>query len=628
MKPSDFVSTSGQKQDMSQSLLQTEMTDAVNSGIVDRADKSEKSLKSGLYTVGKRASTGGAASAALSAVTKGRNGKTGSPIGSDGTSGASSPKRKAGKASAAALAHRAVHSTLEGSELEGADDLYNSGKGTYRAGRAIGRRILGKADSIGIKSSLKGAGKATARGAVGNTLQGSELEGADSVYDGARAGYRVVRGVRKRLAGNDALSSGKSLGKLSEKKSAKKFANTVEAKRKAQAASYFKKNVYTSAENARHAASTAKKGIRVFTGGGKSLLGAASSVAAPALLIVLGFLLGIFLLASVFGGGAAGAKNSQENTPSLGSLTGIQLEVAQALYDAGLAAPQIAAVMGNISGESGWDPTAEYHGASGEYGFGLFQFTDAPAQTVYNYTAFANWCSANGKDKNSAAVQTEYFMTRLPLSWSTGLHRSGYYHSAAPQYSGMDASYEAWLSTSDVGFATYCFMACYERPAAWAAKDSFPNTRLPNAQSFYEQLTNGGGQDYNASDATQRAIVDAARRTPSPGAGYCAAWVSNVYENAGLPRPGGNACCQYLSFCTSSDRSQLKVGMVVGVQRSPTSNSNWCNGHLGYGHVAIYIGDGKVMENIGHVATTDLDDWISYNGQLSQPRWGFPPGVH
>ena len=39
MKPSDFVSTSGQKQDMSQSLLQTEMTDAGNTGIVDRAAK-------------------------------------------------------------------------------------------------------------------------------------------------------------------------------------------------------------------------------------------------------------------------------------------------------------------------------------------------------------------------------------------------------------------------------------------------------------------------------------------------------------------------------------------------------------------------------------------------------------
>ena len=68
MKPSDFVSTSGQKQAMSQSVLQTEMTDAVNTGIVGRADKSEKSLKSGLYSVGKKAATGGAASAALAAV--------------------------------------------------------------------------------------------------------------------------------------------------------------------------------------------------------------------------------------------------------------------------------------------------------------------------------------------------------------------------------------------------------------------------------------------------------------------------------------------------------------------------------------------------------------------------------
>lgn len=345
------------------------------------------------------------------------------------------------------------------------------------------------------------------------------------------------------------------------------------------------------------------------------------AVAAPVLGIIIVFVLAIVLITTAISGG-------DEDSSNFGNLSGVQLEVAQALSDAGLGNPQIAAVMGNISGESGWNPTAEYHGADGEYGFGLFQFTDAPAQNVYNYTVFANWCSANNKDKNSAAVQTEYFMTRLPTSWNTALHRAGYYYSAAPQYSGMDASYEAWLSTSDVGFATYCFMACYERPAAWAAKDSFSNTRLPAAQSFYEQLTSGGGQDYNASDATQKAIVDAAKRTPSPGAGYCAAWVSNVYENAGLPRPGRNACCQYLSFCTSTDRSQLKVGMVIGVQRSPTSNSNWCGGHLGYGHVGIYIGDGKVMENVGHIATTDLDSWIAYNGQLSQPRWGFPPGVH
>lgn len=187
---------------MSQSVLQTEMTDAVNTGIVGRADKSEKSLKSGLYSVGKKAATGGAASAALAAVTNGRNGKTGS------ASGGASPKGKAGKASAAAMVHAAVHSALEGSELEGADDLYNSGKGAYRAGRAIGRRISGKSGSLDIKGAVKGAGKAAARGAVSDTLQGSELEGMDNVYDGARVGYHVAKGVKKHLGGKDPLSLG------------------------------------------------------------------------------------------------------------------------------------------------------------------------------------------------------------------------------------------------------------------------------------------------------------------------------------------------------------------------------------------------------------------------------------
>lgn len=606
MKPSDFVSTSGQKQDMSQSLLQTEMTDAVNTGIVDRADKSEKSLKSGLYSVGKKTSTGGAAASALAAVTSRRKGK----VDADGKAGAA----------ASALASGATHKLLEGSELEGVDDAYHTVKGASRAAKAIGNKLSGKG-SLNLKGSLKSAGKAAGRGAVNNALEGSELEGADTFYDVGKATYHTVRGIKKRLSGKDALSSEKSLGKLSEKKSAKKNANTIEAKRKAQASAYFKREVYSTAEKAKTAATAAKGSVSVIRGAVQGLMAPLGAVAAPVLGIIIVFVLAIVLITTAISGG-------DEDSSNFGNLSGVQLEVAQALSDAGLGNPQIAAVMGNISGESGWNPTAEYHGADGEYGFGLFQFTDAPAQNVYNYTVFANWCSANNKDKNSAAVQTEYFMTRLPTSWNTALHRAGYYYSAAPQYSGMDASYEAWLSTSDVGFATYCFMACYERPAAWAAKDSFSNTRLPAAQSFYEQLTSGGGQDYNASDATQKAIVDAAKRTPSPGAGYCAAWVSNVYENAGLPRPGGNACCQYLSFCTSTDRSQLKVGMVIGVQRSPTSNSNWCGGHLGYGHVGIYIGDGKVMENVGHIATTDLDSWIAYNGQLSQPRWGFPPGVH
>ncbi|HEK9529976.1 TPA: CHAP domain-containing protein, partial [Streptococcus equi subsp. equi] len=115
----------------------------------------------------------------------------------------------------------------------------------------------------------------------------------------------------------------------------------------------------------------------------------------------------------------------------------------------------------------------------------------------------------------------------------------------------------------------------------------------------------GGGKEYEASSEVQKKIVNAAYITPSPGAGWCAMWVSQVYQNAGLGFIGGNACDMYRNYTFTSDRSKLKVGMLVAVESSSSGSS------LGvtYGHVGIYIGDGKVMDNIGHIRVTTLDDW-------------------
>ena len=233
---------------MSQSLLQTEMTDAVNSGIVGRADKSEKSLKSGLYSVGKKASTGGATSAALAAVTKSHGGRK------DSTS--------------TAIKNNVINGALSDSELEGADTVYYGGKGTYRAVRGIQKRIGARASTDGkpttekiqVKRQLKNALKGTSVNAAREAISGTELEGADTVYYGGKGTYRAVRGIQKRIAGKDALSSKKSLGKLSEKKSQSKSMDTLEAKRKAQAKGYFKKTVYDTAEKVK-AAAVAEKTI-------------------------------------------------------------------------------------------------------------------------------------------------------------------------------------------------------------------------------------------------------------------------------------------------------------------------------------------------------------------------------
>ena len=133
----------------------------------------------------------------------------------------------------------------------------------------------------------------------------------------------------------------------------------------------------------------------------------------------------------------------------------------------------------------------------------------------------------------------------------------------------------------------------------------------------------GGGQEYEASADVQKKIVNAAFITPSPGPGWCAMWVSQVYQNAGLGYIGGNANDMYRNHTFTSDRSKLEVGMLVAVE----SSSSGGQAGLIYGHVGIYIGDGKVIDNIGHIRVTTLDDWISTFCKHSPVGFGFPPSV-
>ncbi|WP_414628494.1 hypothetical protein, partial [Streptococcus pyogenes] len=106
-----------------------------------------------------------------------------------------------------------------------------------------------------------------------------------------------------------------------------------------------------------------------------------------------------------------------------------------------------------------------------------------------------------------------YFINQVRSSWGTALHSTGYYAAGIPQFIGKDTSYSAFLSSTDLAFSTYAFLACYERPAAWAARSSYPD-RYAAAQKFYDQLTSSGGGELNASSETQQKIVSAAHMTP------------------------------------------------------------------------------------------------------------------
>ena len=126
-----------------------------------------------------------------------------------------------------------------------------------------------------------------------------------------------------------------------------------------------------------------------------------------------------------------------------------------------------------------------------------------------------------------------------------------------------------------------------------------------------------------ATTGSQSAVVDAAAWTPSTGVGYCAAWVSNVFANAGVGLIYGNACDMYWAYCYSSDLSEIQPGMIIAVPTEPYSYAA-----ILYGHIGIYIGGGIVRHcSSGWVMSQSLDSWIAEFGVTSTPRWGWLGGI-
>lgn len=134
-------------------------------------------------------------------------------------------------------------------------------------------------------------------------------------------------------------------------------------------------------------------------------------------------------------------------------------------------------------------------------------------------------------------------------------------------------------------------------------------------------ISGSHGAEYANATPEQKRIADAAMSTPFAGDGWCAAWVSNVYANAGYGSVGGNACDMYWAFCTSTNKDELQVGMIIATPHSPYGSLGFT-----YGHVGIYVGDNKVMHNgSSGVITQELDSWIEEYSYLCTAGWGYPP---
>lgn len=141
---------------------------------------------------------------------------------------------------------------------------------------------------------------------------------------------------------------------------------------------------------------------------------------------------------------------------------------------------------------------------------------------------------------------------------------------------------------------------------------------IDNGECFFNAAGAWVEPERSAHTSSQSQIVGRCYNVPSPGVGLCSEWVSEVFYPVLGSYPNGDACDMFWNWCHSRDISQLKVGMIVAVPTHTHTNAG-----ARWGHIAIYVGNGMVMDNIGYIRTTSLAWWLNYYHTTATPQWGW-----
>lgn len=156
----------------------------------------------------------------------------------------------------------------------------------------------------------------------------------------------------------------------------------------------------------------------------------------------------------------------------------------------------------------------------------------------------------------------------------------------------------------------YYLMASGQMATGWNSID--------NGEYFFNAAGAWVEPERSAHTSSQSQIVGRCYNVPSPGVGLCSEWVSEVFYPVLGSYPNGDACDMFWNWCHSRDISQLKVGMIVAVPTHTHTNAG-----ARWGHIAIYVGNGMVMDNIGYIRTTSLAWWLNYYHTTATPQWGW-----
>lgn len=474
--------------------------------------------------------------------------------------------------------------------------------GVEKADEAVraGRYVRGKArDFKAARAKAKGGSKS-------QLMSQAEKKAARAAEDGQRAAFSKSMQRRSMSIARAKAAAGEA----------------VEAEQKAALIGKVTAGLKAAARHAIAALQALLKSLAAALAGAVGSLATAIGGSTFGMLILAAVPVLILLLA--LSGGSADQEVQGMNE--------VESQVASFFREKGLDDLQIAAIMGNMYAESGMNPGSEEGGGTNANGIGLCQWTNG------RHTNLVNYAKSVGKSWTEVQVQLDFFWDHDSWGyWSRAYTIRSEHGPDGSENRSLDpvggtrvsGSKRAFLASTDLKDAVRQF--CYGWEGAGIPR---LKVRYEAADRYYELLTNpsDGDGDHGSgtgapqiagASARQQTVVNMAYATPSPGQGWCAAWVTNVFRGAGVGYFGGNACDMCRSWCHSSNRNDLKVGMIIADVSHPGTGS----AGLTYGHVGIYIGNNRVMSNEGPITVKSLDSFIKFYGAGTGCKWGWIGGI-
>ena len=129
---------------------------------------------------------------------------------------------------------------------------------------------------------------------------------------------------------------------------------------------------------------------------------------------------------------------------------------------------------------------------------------------------------------------------------------------------------------------------------------------------------------FKTTDMMQKVSNTAINNSGGGYDGSCEYWAEVTWQNAtGIQRQRMEGAYQaWEKFGVSTSRDNIPVGAMVYGSGSGSAGAQW-------GHVAIYIGDGKVADQGG---VTDIDTWLSWqtancHGHTGYIGWGWQNNI-